>query len=342
VLFLRWESAFPDECGRAGWRDGPWEFKAGVLSAFSVRGPVAGTGPALEDLVLAAIHRRQHCHDRGYVPLARRMDGPVLRARLRDAAAHDEEQTRLRAGYLLWLLDHPDAGVRPSNWRRWVRTVARPLTDPRPAADLAAMRPADAVTLLAGRSPDALAAVLNGLEAGPAARLLTAATSATTTTVLAAAVAGMDADLAARLLRVTPGPLAAELLSAMAPADAARRFPGHRGSDVLVHMDTEAAVTRLSRMPPVIAGRRLEHLPAARKADLLARMDAAAAAHALEGMGWWTPAEALLAMPPDVALGLLERMLPWARERALTEAEQLRFRSVLGPLADEDGPTEPD
>jgi hypothetical protein len=332
VLFLRWESAFPDECDGGGWRGGPWGFKGSVLRTFAVRGPVASTGPALEDLVLAAVHRRQHCHDPEYVRLARRLDGPGLRARLRAAATENDEQTRLRAGYLLWLLDHPDARIRSSKWRQWVRTVARPLMEPRPAADLAAMPPADAVALLAGRSPASLTAVLNGLEAGPAARILTAAmSSATAAAVMAEAVAAMDADLAARLLRVTPGPVAAELLSAMKPAVAARRFPGHTDSDVLVHMDTEVAVARLSRMPPVIAGRRLEYLPAARKADLLARMDAAAAAHALEGMGWWTSAETLLAMPPDVALGLLERMLPWERERALEEAERLRFRSVLGP-----------
>jgi hypothetical protein len=127
VLFLQWELRFPVEW-RDGWPYSPWSAKEAVLNTFCVRGPTPQTGPALADLLIAAVGRTQRCQDRWYCRLARRIETPQLRTRLAAAAAGASEQTQLRARFVLWVLDHPDEGTGSAAWRRWLRSEGHPVT----------------------------------------------------------------------------------------------------------------------------------------------------------------------------------------------------------------------
>jgi hypothetical protein len=69
VLFLQWELRFPAEW-RGGWPYSPWSAKEAVLETFCVRGPTPQTGPALADLLIAAVSRVQRGQDRWYWRLA--------------------------------------------------------------------------------------------------------------------------------------------------------------------------------------------------------------------------------------------------------------------------------
>ena len=285
VLFLQWELRFPVEW-RDGWPYSPWSAKEAVLKAFWVRGATPQTGPALADLLIAAVGRTHRCQDRWYWRLAQRIETPQLRARLQAEAADAGEQTRLRARFVLWLLDHPAEGTGSAAWRRWLRSE-------RMSSDAAGrrtgptdMQPAAAASILADLAPPALAQVLEGLHAGPAARILQRIQP---TELAASAVGLMDARMAARVLKAMDRWAAAVVLAAMDPGAAAARFPGPSRSQLLLLIGTDAAVARLRLMTPTAAGQRLEHLPPEKAAALLMALDPAFAAGALAGMGWWGP-----------------------------------------------------
>jgi hypothetical protein len=116
VLFLQWELLHPAEW-RDGWIWSPWTVKQAILETFSASGPTPETGPSLADLLLAAVCRVQRCQDRWYLQLARRIDDPALRARLAAAADDASERTRLRARFVLWVMDHPQEGTNSAAWR---------------------------------------------------------------------------------------------------------------------------------------------------------------------------------------------------------------------------------
>jgi len=304
LLFLRWELLFPAEW-RGAWPYSPWTDKENVLETFCRRGPTPQTGPALADLLIAAVSREQRCQDRWYWRLARRIETAQLRARLATAAEGAGERTRLRARFVLWVLDHPDEGTGSAASRRWLRSEGRPVTLPVAALGLADMRPAAAASLLADLAPADLARVLEGLHAGPAARILQ---QLQPVELAAGAVELMDARMAARALKAMDPPAAAGVLAAMEPPAAAARFPGPSRAQLLVLMDTDAAVARLRAMTPAAAGERLYYLPSATAAALLLRLDAAFAAGVLAGMDWWVPKRTLSQMPPEVAATLLTHL----------------------------------
>jgi hypothetical protein len=313
VLFLRWELLFPAEW-REGWPYSPWTGKEGVLETFCAGGPTPQTGPALADLLIAAVSREQRCQDRWYWRLARRIDTPQLRARLETTAEGAGERTRLRAQFVLWVIDHPGEGTGSAAWRRWLRSEGRPVMLPVAALGLADMNPAAAALMLADLAPADLARVLEGLHAGPAARMLQ---QMHPVELAARAVELMDARMAARALKAMDRPTAAGVLAAMDPPAAAARFPGPSRAQLLVLMEADAAVARLRAMTPTAAGERLDHLPPAKAGALLMRLDPAFAVGALAAMGWWGPFRTLSQMPPEVATTLITQLRsdPVARER---------------------------
>ncbi|MFD0731984.1 hypothetical protein [Planotetraspora mira] len=329
VVFLQWERRFPAEW-RDGWTYSPWSAKEAVLAAFCAGGPTPETGPALADLLLATVHRRQRCQDRWYWRLARRLDSPPLRTRLEAAAEGADDLARLRAGFVLWSLEHPQEGVGSAAWRRWLRSEGRPATSAIAGPGLAAMKPAAAASVLAGLAPADAAIVLEGLHAGPAARILAVMSPLESA---ARAVELMDVRLAARALKAMDPPAAAGVLAGMAPSAAAVRFPGSSRAQLLLLMDIDAAVARLCAMAPAAAGERLEFLPPARAAALLMRMDSSSAARALTRMGWWGPSRVLSEMPPAVAADLLAKVAAEGRfDGAPKAGPDSELRATARPL----------
>jgi hypothetical protein len=119
VLFLRWETEFPEQWRHAG-PYSPWHAKKEVLRNFSRFGIPPPQRDQLTSLLIAAVHRAHRCEDRGYSTLARRLDGPVLRAALGLAAESTSPHARLRARYVQWVIDHEDEPVTLAGWRRWL------------------------------------------------------------------------------------------------------------------------------------------------------------------------------------------------------------------------------
>lgn len=305
LLFLRWEERFPVEWRSAGWVFSPWSAKEAVLGAFCAGPPEPVTAMALEDLLIAAVRRPQRCQDRWYWRLARRLDTPRLRGRLADAGT-ESETARLRAGFALWLLEHPDESTGSAAWLRWRRSRGCPVTEPAPAAELEQMKPGTAAALLAGLpAPDA-ARVLEGLHAGPAARI---AAHLDTAGQAAPATELMDILMAARMIGAMDHGAAARLLAAMAPAAAAARLTGPNLTQRLADMDPSAARAVLQAMSPEAAGQRIEWLrPFEAAAALLQPMDPGFAAGVLAAMSGHGPEPVLLAMPPDIAGKFLARL----------------------------------
>jgi hypothetical protein len=315
VLFLRWELRFPEEW-RESWNGSPWSAKEAVLATFCKCGPGSQTAPVLDDLLIAAVGRVQRCQDRWYWQLARRIATPELRARLADAADDAIERTRLRARFVLWVIDHPGERTGSAAWLRWRRTEGRPVTFPATAPILAAMKPAAAAAMLANLPATDLALVLEGLHAGPAARIVQQLQPAG---LAARAVELMDNLIAARMLKTMDLPAAAGVLAAMTPDAAAARFPGPSRSQLLDLMGPDAAVARLQAMTPAAAGHRLQYHPPPSTAALLARLDPAFAANALPAIGSWGQ-RALTYMPQEAAVTLLRRLRAGPAGRVVTNA----------------------
>ncbi|MET7418616.1 hypothetical protein [Dactylosporangium sp. NPDC005555] len=351
LLFMRWSRRFPAECRRV-WRLWPSGFSWPV-AAFIRHGVSDATRAALEDLVLDAVHRTGGM--RQDPRLARFLDGAALRDRLRAAGAPGAtagppgQAVRLRAGYLLWLVEHPGECMTARSWRRWRRTHGVPVTHPRPAPDLAALPAAVAAAELAGLETPDLAAVFEAIEPAPAARIaaaMVAGSPAAETLVsatvapggptrpaavsaVAAAMAAMDARTAAWMCNSMPEPLAAGVLAAMPPAAAADRFPRPKRDRVLLLMSEGDAVARLSAMSPLRAAQQLRWRPADVAARLLTAMDPGTAAAALARVrSGWGPGRILAALPAGLAGGLVERMPPGDQDRLRWIIETERFEAA--------------
>ena len=332
LLFVQWRRQFPAEWSRVGprWPRGSWPD-----DAFIRHGASEQARAVLEELVLDAVHAGTG--SRRPVTLARFLDGPSLRARLRIAAGSPDQAVRFRAGYLLWLMDHPRESPTTRSWRRWRRTYGVPITHPRPAADLAALPPAVAAAELAGLDAPHLTAVFEALEPAPAARIADAMLSGPLAADPAApdvarpadAIAAMEPRSAAWMFNAMPEPLAARLLAAMPPAAAAARFPRPKRTEVLLLMDFGDAVARLAAMTPLRAAQHLRWpLP-----DVTARFltalapDTAALVLAALPNGW--PNDDLITfLPTGYVADLLTRMPPRDRERVRWVVETQRFRTA--------------
>ena len=125
LLYLKWESRYPDEWFTYG---KSWGTKHWLLNDFAKAAHLlpAEVTRLLTDLILHAVHREHRCEDVGYARLARTLDGPELRERLAGPAADPDDTYRRRAQYLLWLLDHPEAPrPRKRQWLIWLASQPR-------------------------------------------------------------------------------------------------------------------------------------------------------------------------------------------------------------------------
>jgi hypothetical protein len=119
VLYLQWESRYPDE-----WfaHAKSWGTKKGLLDTFARAGREfpAEVRRRLVGLIVDAVCREHRCEDVGYARLARAVDGADLRIRLDAVAGGPDPAHRARAGYLLWVLEHPEASrPKTSQWLTW-------------------------------------------------------------------------------------------------------------------------------------------------------------------------------------------------------------------------------
>ncbi|MFF5232518.1 hypothetical protein [Dactylosporangium sp. NPDC000521] len=334
LLFVQWQRQFPAEWSRVvpRWPRGAWPG-----DAFIRHGASEQARAVLEDLVLDAVHAGtgpHHVHSgRRHVKLARFLDGPSLRDRLRAAAGSPDQAVRFRVGYLLWLLDHPAANLTTRSWRRWRRTHGVPITHPRPAAEFAALSPAVAAEKLAGLDVPRLAAVFEALEAAPAARIaeamvsgpLPAGRAMPDVATLAGAIAAMDARSAAWMFNAMPEPLAARLLAAVPPAAAAARFPRPARTEILLLMDFGDAVARLAAMTPLRAAQHLKWRPPDVAARFLTALAPDAAALVLAAL----PSDGLITvLPAGYIADLLTRMPQRDRDRVRWVVETQQFRTA--------------
>ncbi|MEV0562680.1 hypothetical protein [Dactylosporangium sp. NPDC050588] len=338
LLFVQWRRQFPAEWRRVvpRWPRGCWPDGAFIRHGASERARAV-----LEDLVLDAVHAGTGSHQprsgRHSVQLARFLDGPSLRDRVQTAAGSPDQTVRFRAGYLLWLLDHPHANLRTRSWRRWRRAYGVPITHPRPAADLAALPPAVAAAELAGLDTPHLTAVFEALEPAPAARIadamlsgpLAADLAMPDVAALAGAIAAMDPRSAAWMFNAMPEPLAARLLAAMPPAAAADRFPRPKRAEILLLMDFGDAVARLAAMTPLRAAQHLKWRTPDAAARFLTALapDAAALVLAALPSGW--PNDDLVSvLPAGYVADLLTRMPPRDRDHIRWVVETQQFRTA--------------
>jgi MgtE intracellular N domain len=263
LTFLRFEATAPEQWRVMRWPCSPWTLKGGALRTFGRIDPAVVPAAPLRALIVGAVARQQRCQDHLYWQLARTLDDADLRAGLSLAAVDGTESTRLRAGFLQWLLDHPDQHTDGRGWRRWLRAYGQPLPAPvaQRLAELgrgALRRPTHAADLLRGWPTVELTLVLDSLERGPATQIAAALPPATA----AAALAGMDARRASQTLRGMAEPAAAAILELMPPAAAARRLPGTSRPHILAYMRRDAAIRCLHHLSPADAAHRLRYLPA--------------------------------------------------------------------------------
>ncbi|MEV4412572.1 hypothetical protein [Catellatospora sp. NPDC049609] len=118
VLYLRWETEYPDEWASLG---KSWAAKRHILRTLATQGPTPETHGDLLALVGAAVRREHRCEDLGYVKLARALHQPSVRMIVEWAEDDLDGLVRLRAGYLRWALDHPGAPVTAASWHAWLR-----------------------------------------------------------------------------------------------------------------------------------------------------------------------------------------------------------------------------
>ncbi|GAA3206043.1 magnesium transporter MgtE N-terminal domain-containing protein [Dactylosporangium siamense] len=335
LLCLQWQTRFPADWQRVQPR---WPQVSAPIYGFIRHGASPPVRAVLEDLLLDAVRRpRRHLSDGWHHALARRLDSPTLRERLREAAGAPDRAARLHAGYVLWRVEHPRESTTGRSWRRWRRTHGVPITHPRPGPELAALPAAEAAAELAGLTPRELAEVFEALEPAPAARIAAAIGE---DPAVPAAIAAMALRPAAWMFNAMPQPLAARLLAAMPPDLAAVRFPRPKRDQVLLLMSAGDATARLSLMPPLQASYQLRYRPVEVAARFLTAMDPDAAALALAALHWgWGPGPIFDALPTDVADGLLARMPPQDRDRVCWFVETRRFEAAARAAVDAAGPS---
>jgi hypothetical protein len=117
LLFLEWEARHPRE-----WTEHckEWATKKGLIRDLAAAGHGEAVRARLTDLVVTVVQRAYRCKDREYVRVARAVDSPELRRRLRIAASSDDPWARCHAGYVLWILDRPGTPNSRRVWRTWL------------------------------------------------------------------------------------------------------------------------------------------------------------------------------------------------------------------------------
>jgi hypothetical protein len=115
LRYLEWEVRFPGEWHKH------WSTKESLLKALAKRDDLTAEHRSrLADLVTIVVRQQQRCKDGGYILVARRVADDPLRERITAEANATEQLTRLRALFLLHMLDHPELPAKPRTWKRWL------------------------------------------------------------------------------------------------------------------------------------------------------------------------------------------------------------------------------
>jgi hypothetical protein len=130
LLFLWWERQYPREWREAGSLGSLWGTKARILASSTRDGVSESHQADVVDLIVAAVAGPYRCEDWRYACLARRVGGPDLRDHLAARITTDDPLPRLRARFLLHVLDHPELTVRSNTWQRWLGADHEPARNP--------------------------------------------------------------------------------------------------------------------------------------------------------------------------------------------------------------------
>ncbi|MFF4400498.1 hypothetical protein [Streptomyces sp. NPDC001480] len=126
LLFLEWEARFPQVWTAHA---KAWGTKESLIRDMAKIGHHPEPRARLVDLLDVIVRRPYRCKDREYVRVARAVDGDELRTRLTGARGSEQPWARLHAGYVLWLLDHPEIPNTRHVWTTWLaRERERELT----------------------------------------------------------------------------------------------------------------------------------------------------------------------------------------------------------------------
>lgn len=117
LLYLEWEARHPQDWTRYA---RSWGTKQRLIRDLAAARRDGAVSAKLTDLVEVVVRRPYRCKDREYAGLARTLDSDDLRDRLGRAAGSAEPWARRQAGYVLWLLDHPELPNTPHVWRTWL------------------------------------------------------------------------------------------------------------------------------------------------------------------------------------------------------------------------------
>ncbi|MFE9456979.1 hypothetical protein [Streptomyces californicus] len=117
LLYLEWEARYPQEWTRHAKE---WGTKQALIRDVAVAHHEETVRTKLAELIEIVVQRPYRCKDREYVRVARAVDSDELRGRLATAARSDNPWARRHAGYVLWLLDHPEAPNTRHIWQTWL------------------------------------------------------------------------------------------------------------------------------------------------------------------------------------------------------------------------------
>lgn len=131
LLFLEWEARYPEDWTVHAKK---WGTKQHLIRDLAVAEHSAPVRAKLTELVEIVVRRPYRCKDRDYVRVARAVDSPDLRAGLTAAARSGDPWAERHAGYVLWLLHHPELPNSLHVWRTWnaggpARRIPRPERD---------------------------------------------------------------------------------------------------------------------------------------------------------------------------------------------------------------------
>ncbi|MFJ8772227.1 hypothetical protein [Streptomyces microflavus] len=117
LLFLEWEARYPQEWTRHA---RAWGTKQGLIRDVAVAHHEETVRTKLADLIEIVVQRPYRCKDREYVRVARAVNSDDLHGRLETAARSDNPWARRHAGYILWLLNHPEVPNTRHVWQTWL------------------------------------------------------------------------------------------------------------------------------------------------------------------------------------------------------------------------------
>ncbi|MFD3837977.1 hypothetical protein ACFWWC_17195 [Streptomyces sp. NPDC058642] len=121
LLFLEWEARYPQEWTQHAKE---WGTKQHLIRDVAVAHQDETVRTKLVDLIEIVVQRPYRCKDREYVRVARAVDSDDLRGRLETAVRSDTPWARRHAGYVLWLLDHPEVPNTRHVWRTWLAAAS--------------------------------------------------------------------------------------------------------------------------------------------------------------------------------------------------------------------------